>query len=87
MVRLELWNGAGGEKERAVLREFERVLPELPIDEAVWRKADELSRAARSAGVSVPATDVLIAACSRHYGADLEAADSDFDLLGEVKLR
>lgn len=87
MVRLELWNGAGGEKERAVLRRFERVLPELPIDAAVWAHALDLARAARAAGVTVPATDLLIAACARHHGAAIETSDADFLALAAVAKR
>jgi predicted nucleic acid-binding protein len=84
MVRLELWNGAGGDREKKVLRDFEKLLPELSIDDQVWRAAFELARRARTAGVSIPATDVLIAACARHHSADLEHADSDFTYLANV---
>ena len=31
VVRLELWNGAGGDREKKVLREFERLNPEPAI--------------------------------------------------------
>ena len=81
IVRLELWNGAGGDREKKVLREFERLIPELAITSEVWNDACDLARRCRAAGVSVPATDVLIAACARHHGARLEHADSDFDLI------
>lgn len=84
VVRLELWSGAGGDREKKVLRDFERWLPTLAISEAVWEEADALARKAHQAGVSVPATDLLIAACARHHGARLEHADSDFDLLRKV---
>jgi predicted nucleic acid-binding protein len=33
---------------------------------------------------TVPATDLLIAACARAHGAALEQADGDFDLLAGV---
>jgi predicted nucleic acid-binding protein len=79
MVRLELWNGAGGERERKVLRDFERLLPELPIDDDVWQDTCDLARHARAAGISVPSTDLLIAACARHHSADIEHCDSDFE--------
>ena len=36
LVRLELWNGAGGDREKKVLREFERLVPELTITPDVW---------------------------------------------------
>jgi predicted nucleic acid-binding protein len=82
MVRLELWNGAGGDREKKVLRDFERLLPDLAINREVWDDAVELARSARARAVTVPASDVLIAACARYHGAELEAADSDFELLG-----
>ncbi len=84
LVRLELWNGAAGDRDRKSLRDFEDVLLELAIDDDVWAGAYELARRARSAGVSVPATDILIAACARRHGADLETADSDFERLAAL---
>ena len=84
LVELELWNGASGSREQRVLREFAGVLPLLPIDAGVWREACGLARRARAKGVTVPATDVVIAACARHHGAALEAADTDFELLASV---
>jgi hypothetical protein len=84
LVRLELWNGAAGDRDRKSLRDFDAVLPELAIDYEVWADAYELARRARSAGVSVPATDILIAACARRHGAELETADSDFERLAAL---
>lgn len=84
LVRLELWNGAAGAREKKILRDFEAVLPELPFDDEVWASAFELARKARSAGVSVPATDLLIAVCARRHRAVLESSDSDFDRLAEL---
>lgn len=84
LVRLELWNGAAGDRDRKVLRDFEDVLLELAIDDDVWAGAYELARRARSAGVSVPASDILIAACARRHRADLETADSDFERLAAL---
>jgi hypothetical protein len=81
LVRLELWNGAAGDRDRRILRDFESVLPELTIDDDVWTSAYDLARRARAAGISVPATDILIAACARRHGAELETADSDFERL------
>jgi len=84
MVRLELWNGAGGEREKRVLRDFEQHLPELAVDEETWRIAQDLARRARTTGITAPATDLLIAACARRHDAALEHADSDFDLLAKL---
>jgi predicted nucleic acid-binding protein len=84
LVRLELWNGARGEHEKRVLRELEERLEALAIDEDVWSTACELARRARKSGVSVPATDILIAACARRHGAGIEHADEHFELLGKL---
>jgi predicted nucleic acid-binding protein len=84
IVRLELWNGAAGDRDRKVLRDFERVLPELAITDAVWVRANALARNARGKGITVPATDLLIAACARHHGAALETADADFSALASI---
>lgn len=77
LVQLELWNGARGQRERRVLREFARTLPELPIDDAVWNESYDLARRARATGVT-------ILACARRYGVDIETADSDFELLASI---
>ena len=87
VVRLELWNGAGGERERKVLREFERLLPELEITPAVWDEACDLARRCRARGVMVPATDLLIAACARCHEAHLEHSDGDFEAIARASAR
>lgn len=79
MIRLELWNGADGDRERKVLREFERVVPELAITPSVWSEAFDMARRCQAAGVTVAASDLVIDACARCHGADLEHADGDFD--------
>ena len=84
MVQLELWNGARGDRERKVLRDFSRALPELPITGEVWQTAFKLAQRARRRGITVPSTDILIAACALHHGASVEVADKDFELLEGV---
>ena len=84
LVRLELWNGARGTAERAVLNEMETTLSSLEIDAAVWDRAVALGAAARERGIKVPATDLLVAACARHHGVSLLHFDGHFDLVGEL---
>ena len=80
-IRLELWNGVGDESDRRILRDFEQTLPELPITADVWAAAFALASRCRKATRTAPAIDVLIAACARHHGVDVEHADSHFDFL------
>ena len=81
MVRLEIWAGVGNERDRRALREYEAVVPTLPIDAAVWHAARDLVSRARSAGKTVPASDILICACARQHGVAIEHADAHFDML------
>jgi len=77
-VRLELWAGVGSDMDRRILRDYEAVLPELPIDDAVWQLACRLGDQARKVGLSAGSGDLLIAACARHHGVEIETADGDF---------
>ena len=81
VVRLELWNGVGSEHDRRILRDFERVLPALPITDEVWQAACDLADRCRESGKTAPMADVLIAACARHHGCEMEHADKHFDFL------
>ena len=81
MVRLEIWAGVGNEREWRILREYEAVVPDLPIDEAAWQAACDLGSRARRAGKTIPASDILICACARQHGVAIEHADAHFDML------
>lgn len=85
LVLLELWNGARGASEQRILRDLERDLEKVPTPPAVWDAACELARNCRKAGVSVPATDVLIAACAEHHRLDILHRDSHFDHVARIR--
>ena len=84
MVRLELWNCARGQHEKHVLKEMEKELIELEMTRQVWDDACALAQRARIRGCTVPATDLLIAACARHYGIDIEHSDEHFDTIAAL---
>jgi predicted nucleic acid-binding protein len=78
IVRLELWAGAHP-KEFPRLEELCRSIRDLETPEQVWRGAYDLARRARGKGFSVPANDLLIAACARFHGAEIVHKDRHFD--------
>jgi predicted nucleic acid-binding protein len=84
MIRLEIWAGVGDERERKILREFEAVLPELAINDEVWRLACDLAGRARRGGKTIPASDILVFACGRFHHVEIEHADAHFDMLAAV---
>ena len=79
MVRLELWNGAHGKAERKFLAGLERELECAPTTVEVWQTAIDLADVCRRKGVTVPATDLLIAACAELHGLGLLHNDTHFD--------
>ncbi len=78
MVRLELWNGARGGRERSALTAIEKEIVSLEIGPEAWHAAEALARSARARGVTIPATDLLVAACARHHGVAVEHNDAHF---------
>jgi predicted nucleic acid-binding protein len=80
-VRIELWSGVGREPEGRVLRQYAEILPDLEITAEVWRAAEALAERGRRKGFRAPAMDILIAACARHYGLEVEHDDRDFEWL------
>ncbi len=84
MVVLELWNGAGGEAEQKKIRSLVDELPCHEITADVWRRANSLARSCRHSGVTVPGTDILIAATAEVYQVRLLHADRHFTLINDV---
>lgn len=81
IVRLELWNGLGGEDQRRFLREVEDLVETAPTTQEVWSEARSLADRARRRGITVPAADLLIFAAARVHGLTLMHRDTHFDRL------
>ena len=71
----------GGTAERAKLTQLFETLVCLPTEAKVWSQARELAGQSRKRGVTVPATDILIAAVAEAHQISLLHADRHFDLL------
>jgi len=83
-VRLELWRGVTNDVERKTLRHYEALLPNYEISPEVWDRAIQLADRGRSAGVTVPLTDLLIFACAKLNGLVVAHHDSHFDELAKL---
>lgn len=75
MIRLELWNGARGEMEKAAIKKLDRTIINFAIDAAVWGRAMTLAVLAREKGLTVPAADLVIFAVAQRYAIKLEHND------------
>jgi predicted nucleic acid-binding protein len=78
MVMLELWNGARGQAEKRKLAELSAAVPRLETTAEVWALAHKLAVRCRDKGKTLPAADILVAACAAHYEAELEHKDTHF---------
>lgn len=84
VVRLELWAGVGSDSDRKALRAYEERIPELPITDEVWHLAYELADRCRRLRCTAPPHDILIAACARHHGLEIENNDAHFSLIAQL---
>jgi predicted nucleic acid-binding protein len=79
VTAVELWNGTRGAKEKRDLAELEKEITLFPVDKNVWQLSRKLAVACREAGLTVPAADIIIAACARHFDLEMEHCDRHFD--------
>ena len=86
MVRLELWNGVRDDVERRNLGKLDPMLLNLPISPRVWQKASDVASAARGAGLTAPAADILIFSCAKYHGVAIEHSDRHYSLLEKLPI-
>ncbi len=83
---VELWYGVRGAKEKRELAEMENEVERIPVDAAAWRLSSKLAFRCREKGLTVPLSDIIIAACAVTHGLELEHCDKHFnDLLPLAK--
>jgi predicted nucleic acid-binding protein len=81
MVMLELWNGARGPEEKRKLADLSAAATRLETTAEVWELARRLAARCRDKGHTIPAADILIAACAAGHAVELEHKDGHFDIL------
>lgn len=79
MTLVELWHGVRGSREKRDLAAMEEEIDRVSMNEADWRLARRLALRCREKGLTVPASDLVIAACATAHGLQLEHCDSHFD--------
>jgi len=81
MIKLEILGGAKTEKEFQRLKARLDALDTVETNTSLWEKAYALAFKLRRKGITVPYTDILIAACALKTGSTLVHADAHFDLM------
>ena len=83
IIMLELLSGTRAEKEYQDLSEDLEGLHYIPTGEDVWRCSYRLSRSVKKGGLTIPATDLLIASIAITSGCKILHLDKHFDLLAK----
>lgn len=83
IIRLELLGGTKTESEYKRLRNRLMVLDSIESDESLWDMASDLAFKLRKKGVTIPYTDILIAAYALSAGCIILHADNHFDVIAQ----
>jgi len=83
IIKLEIIGGARTQKEFQRLKNRFNALDDIGTDDSVWQKACELGFKLRRKGVTIPHTDILIAACALQSGSIIVHADTHFDIMAK----
>jgi len=78
LIKVELWNGVRPGRENKALEELDEAVTLFPLSPDIWLKACRLALQARLSGLTVPANDIVITACARHFALEIECVDTHF---------
>jgi predicted nucleic acid-binding protein len=81
IVKLEILGGTKTQNEFQRLKTRLDALDMVETDTALWEEAYRLSFELRRKGITVPYTDILIAACALRTESTVLHADAHFDLM------
>jgi len=86
-VLSELLQGTRGDHDREAVLEAHRSLEYAEATPAVWVRAGDLAKALRSSGITIPLSDVLIAAIAIEQRLEIITADRHFGLIPGVRIQ
>jgi len=88
MVKLEILGGTKTESEFRRLKRRLDALDSVDLDTSLWEESYDLAFKLRRKGITVPDTDILLAACALKIVSTVVHADAHFDLMaGHISLK
>jgi hypothetical protein len=86
MVMAEILQGVKAQKEASLVRESLGKLPYLEVTREIWETAGKMSASLRGAGITIPLSDLIIAAAALSGGHEVFTIDPHFDKIDGLKL-
>ena len=83
MIKLEILGGTKTDEEFKRLKNYLDALDDLEISGQQWEKTYELSFSLRRKGLTIPYTDILMAACALTADLTLMHVDAHFDVISK----
>jgi predicted nucleic acid-binding protein len=85
MVLAEILQGIKSQKESGLVRDHLLKLPYLETTRNVWENAGDISASLRRQGITIPLSDLIIAAVAMAHGCQVFTVDPHFDQVQELK--
>ncbi len=86
MVMAEILQGVKAPKEAGLVKQNLEKLPYLEVTRDTWKSAGEISASLRSAGVTIPLSDLIIAAMALSGEHEVFTIDPHFNKVEGLKL-
>jgi len=86
MVLAEILQGVKAPREAGLVRESLEKLPYLETTRAEWEKAGEISASLRKGGITVPLSDLIVAALALSGDLEIFATDPHFEQVRGLRL-
>ena len=86
VVLAELLQGCRGAKEREAIKEAMFALPYFEITRSTWVKAGETSASLLRRGITLPMSDLIIAAIALEYRYQVYSLDAHFKKIPNLSL-
>lgn len=86
IVILELVQGVRSEAEKTKIVETLSSLKYAEMTKSLWQKSGELSSGLRKKGLTIPLSDIMLAAISTEYNLQIFTIDKHFEDIPGIKL-
>lgn len=86
MVMAEILQGVKAPKEAALVKQNLEKLPYLEVTRDTWESAGQISAVLRSAGITIPLSDLIIAAMALPGNHEIFTIDPHFNKLEGLRL-